>query len=181
MQLIYKVGVVARFLKLTDRRVQQLARDGIIPKPEKGKYDVVGCVHGYIDYLQARAFGKEVGSVDMYSERGRLLKLQADKAQLELDMMRSKLISADEVEELWATLLATFRARLLAVPTRAAHLVLHLKEFYAIEQSLRDLVCDVLTELARNDTHQQIRSDGAGESPKALEAPATTESQSMGG
>ena len=37
MQLLYKVAVIARFLNLTERRVQQLARDGIIPKPEKGK------------------------------------------------------------------------------------------------------------------------------------------------
>ena len=161
--------------------MQQLARDGIIPKPEKGKYDLVGCVQGYIAYLQSRAYGKETGSVDQYAERSRLIKLQADKAQLELDVMRAKLISADEVEELWATLLATFRARLLAVPTRATHLVQHLKEFYAIEQSLRDLVCDALTELARYDNHQQIRSDGAGESLKALEAAATIEGQPMGG
>lgn len=48
MQLLYKVAVIARFLNLTERRVQQLARDGIIPKPEKGKYDLVGCVQGYI-------------------------------------------------------------------------------------------------------------------------------------
>lgn len=123
MQLLYKVAVIARFLNLTERRVQQLARDGIIPKPEKGKYDLVGCVQGYIGYLQARAFGKDTGTVDMYAERGRLLRLQADRAQMELDMMRARLISADEAEELWASLLATFRARMLAVPTRAAHLV----------------------------------------------------------
>ncbi len=181
MQLLYKVAVIARFLNLTERRVQQLARDGIIPKPEKGKYDLVGCVQGYIGYLQARAFGKDTGTVDMYAERGRLLRLQADRAQMELDMMRARLISADEAEELWASLLATFRARMLAVPTRAAHLVLHLKEFYAIEQSLRDLVCDALTELARYDPEQQIRPEGVETRTETLEAPAEAESEPVGG
>jgi hypothetical protein len=57
MQLLYKVAVIARFLNLTERRVQQLARDGIIPKPEKGKYDLVGCVQGYIGYLITQPSG----------------------------------------------------------------------------------------------------------------------------
>ncbi len=104
MQLLYKVSVIARFLNLTERRVQQLARDGIIPKAEKGKYDLVGCVQGYIAYLQARAFGKDSESIDMHAERSRLLKLQADRAQMELDVMLSKLIPAEEAEELWAGL-----------------------------------------------------------------------------
>ena len=46
MQILHKVAVIARFLNLTERRVQQLARDGIIPKAEKGKYDLVRCVAG---------------------------------------------------------------------------------------------------------------------------------------
>ena len=134
-----------------------------------------------VGYLQARALGKEAGTVDMYVERGRLLKLQADRAQMELDTMRARLISADEAEELWASLLATFRARMLAVPTRAAHLVLHLKEFYAIEQSLRDLVCDALTELARYDPEQQIRPESVETRPPTLEAPAEAEGEPVGG
>ena len=181
MQLLYKVAVIARFLNLTERRVQQLARDGIIPKPEKGKYDLVGCVQGYIGYLQARAFGKDTGTVDMYAERGRLLRLQADRAQMELDMMRARLISADEAEELWASLLATFRARMLAVPTRAAHLVLHLKEFIAIEQQLRDLVRDALTELARYDPKQHSRPNGVETRPEPPESTSESEGEPVVG
>ncbi len=52
MRLLYKVAIIARFLNLTERRVQQRARDGIIPKAEKGKYDLVQCVHGYVRFLQ---------------------------------------------------------------------------------------------------------------------------------
>ena len=181
MSLTYPVKTIAKLLNLTERRVQQLARDNIIPKPDKGKYDLVGCVQGYIGYLQARAFGKETNTVDMHIERGRLLKLQADKAQMELDLMRAKLISADEAEELWASLIATFRTRMLSMPTRAAHLVLHLKEFYAIEQSLRDLVCDALTELARYETSQHSSPDGIKTSLEPLEATATAESEPVGG
>jgi hypothetical protein len=46
------IAVIARLLDLTERRVQQLARDGIIPAsartgPERGRYDLVGTVRGY--------------------------------------------------------------------------------------------------------------------------------------
>lgn len=181
MQLLYKVSVIARFLNLTERRVQQLARDGIIPKAEKGKYDLVGCVQGYIAYLQARAFGKDSESIDMHAERSRLLKLQADRAQMELDVMLSKLIPAEEAEELWAGLLATFRTRMLAVPTRAAHLVLHLKEFIAIEQQLRDLVRDALTELARYDPKQHSRPNGVETRPEPPESTSESEGEPVVG
>lgn len=54
----YPVATIAKLFNLTERRVQQLAKEGVIPKPEKGKYDLIGCVRGYIAYLQERAFGK---------------------------------------------------------------------------------------------------------------------------
>jgi len=44
---------------------------------------------------QARAFGKETSKVDMYFKRGRLIKLQTDRAQMELYTMLARLISAD--------------------------------------------------------------------------------------
>jgi hypothetical protein len=46
--------IVAKLLNVTRRRVQQLSADGIIPKPKDGKYDIVGCLTGYIKYLQGR-------------------------------------------------------------------------------------------------------------------------------
>lgn len=43
---------VARLLTITDRRVQQLAKDGYIPKPSRGLYSLVGAVQGYIRFLR---------------------------------------------------------------------------------------------------------------------------------
>lgn len=175
----YPVSTIAKLFNLTERRVQQLAKEGVIPKPEKGKYDLVGCVRGYIAYLQERAFGKTMAVGDTHQERARLLKLQADKTELEVDTIKGKLISADEAEELWASLLATFRSRMLAMPTRAAHLVSHLKEFYAIEHTLRDLVIDALTELARYDPNSRTTDAIAG--VEAPESAAETDDQPVGG
>ena len=40
----YPVSTIAKLFNLTERRVQQLASEGVIPKPERGKYDLVASV-----------------------------------------------------------------------------------------------------------------------------------------
>ena len=42
---------ISQLLKLTERRIQQLAKDGIIPKADRGEYDMIPVVHAYIDFL----------------------------------------------------------------------------------------------------------------------------------
>lgn len=47
---------IAMLLRVTPRRVNQLAADGWLPKPRKvgrnAYYPLVACVHGYIDFLK---------------------------------------------------------------------------------------------------------------------------------
>lgn len=179
MQLVYKVAVIARFLNLTERRIQQLARDGIIPKPEKGKYDLVGCVQGYTGYLQARAFGKEVIHADAHQERARLLKAQADKTELEVKTLRSELIPSDEIAAEWAGLVVAFRSRLLVLPTRGAHLATGLKEFHEIESGLRELVHEALNELSLYDP--QTISNPDFQNSEISSATSLDDGESVGG
>ena len=82
MPTSYPVSTISKLFGISERRVQQLAQDGIIPKPEKNQYELVGSVRSYINYLQQRAFGKGVGTQDTFVERARLLKAQADMAEI---------------------------------------------------------------------------------------------------
>jgi phage terminase Nu1 subunit (DNA packaging protein) len=159
------LATLAKLFNLTERRIQQLARDGIIPKPERnGRYDLVGCVQGYIKYLQDRSAGRtEIEPQDTYIERARLLKAQADKTELEVKAMNGELIAADEVESLWSGLVASFRSRLLALPVRCAHKVLSLKTYPEIESTLRAHVFEALSELSRYDPADQPPEPAAGD------------------
>ena len=150
---------------MTERRIQQLARDGVIPKPERnGRYDLIGCVQGYVKYLQERAVGRtDIEPQDTYIERARLLKAQADKTELEVMAMNGELIAADEVESLWSGLVASFRARLLALPVRCAHKVMSLKTYQEIESVLRAHVFEALSELSRYDPAASEPAIGDGE------------------
>lgn len=191
------LATLAKLFNLTERRIQQLARDGIIPKPEKsGRYDLIGCVQGYVKYLQDRASGRtEIEPQDTYIERARLLKAQADKTELEVKAMNGELIAADEIESLWSGLVASFRARLLALPVRCAHKVMSLKTYQEIESVLRAHVFEALSELSRYDPaesepatepllQQDIapESDGfAEESGEPVSPAAKSDDQPVGG
>lgn len=147
----YPVSTIAKLFNLTERRVQQLASDGVIPKAERGKYDLVASVRGYIAFLQDRAFGKEVVHVDAHQERARLLKAQADKTELEVKTIKGELMSQDQIAEQWSGYVMAARSRLLSIPIRGAHLAMGLKEFHEIKGGLEELVREALTEIAIYD------------------------------
>lgn len=158
-ELTYKVGVIASIFGVTERRVQQLAKDGIIPKPIKGNYELIGCMQGYIAFLQERAFGKDAGLLDAHQERARLLKAQADKTELEVQTMNGQLILAAEAQAEYASLVVAFRSRLSGLPTRGAHLVIGKTDFHEVKKALRELVQEALTELSLYDQITDSDSD----------------------
>ena len=53
----YPIAVISKLLDLSPRRVYQLANEGVIPRAEKGRYELVPAVRGYIRYLRDRAIG----------------------------------------------------------------------------------------------------------------------------
>jgi phage terminase Nu1 subunit (DNA packaging protein) len=175
----YKVGVIARLFGVSERRVQQLAKDGIIPKAEKGKYELVGCVRGYIGFLQERAFGKDVMTIDAHQERARLLKAQADKTEMEVRVMKRDLITVAEVKAYWAGMAVSCRARLMSFPTRGAHIATGLKEFHEVENALRDLVHEALNELSLYDPESSSSIDTRG--GEAISTAAIDEGKPVGG
>jgi phage terminase Nu1 subunit (DNA packaging protein) len=175
----YKVGVIARLFGVSERRIQQLAKDGIIPKSVKGKYELVGCVRGYIGFLQERAFGKDVMSIDAHQERARLLKAQADKTELEVKVLSRNMISVEEVKNDWSAMAVSFRSRLLGLPTRGAHLATGLKEFHEVEQALRELVHEALNELSLYDPEANSGTDT--QSSAARSASALDDGKPVGG
>lgn len=181
MQILHKVAVIARFLNLTERRVQQLAREGILPKPDKGKYDLVRCVQTYVRYLQERAYGSGVTAQDTHIERARLIKAQADKTELEVATMRNQLVAIDTVETDWLQHISACRMRLLALPTKTAFQIAVMTEPAEIERFLKRAIYEALTELANShDEPADILPDGTAEGGARVDAAARTDGERMG-
>ncbi len=96
-RMLVPVAHLAKLFNLTERRCQQLAADGIIPKSERGKYHLVESVIGYVKFLQERAYGKSETLRDSHSERTRLIMHKANLAELEHAERTGALISAEGV------------------------------------------------------------------------------------
>jgi len=148
--IYYPVETIASLLDLTVRRVQQLVKEGILPKPtERNKYDLVACVRAYVRYLR----GGEIES-DSHTQKTRLLKARAAKAEIEVQVMSGELLRFEDVEIVWMSVTGSIRSRLLSLPGKAAHAVLPLTTYQETEEELRGFVNELLTELATNDAEQ---------------------------
>lgn len=139
------VDIIAKLLDMTPRRVQQLANEGIIPKPkDRGQYEIIPCVVGYIKHIKGMLNG-EAG--DLASEKTRLTKAQAEKTEIETARLKGELVSLADAERGWSALVGAFRAKMLTLPPRASLVVLNKKE-REVERILTDMVYEALAELS---------------------------------
>ena len=93
------IGVIAKLLDLSERRVQQLSREGVIPKATRGQYDLIGSVRGYVRYLRDQAVKAQAGAPDYASERARFIRARADLAEMEAEEKRGSVLAAEDVED----------------------------------------------------------------------------------
>lgn len=104
---------------MTDRRVRQLAQQGILPRDEKGRYPLRDCVLAYIAYLKSNpdesASVKELEYRKLKAETEER-QAKADKAQLDLDERRGELISRADMYREWTGRCVELRAAMLGLP-----------------------------------------------------------------
>jgi phage terminase Nu1 subunit (DNA packaging protein) len=155
------IGVIARLLDLSERRVQQLSRDGVIPKAERGQYDLVAAVRGYVAYLRDLAVKAQGGAPDFGVERARLIKAKADIAEMEAEGRRGELLPAEAVEAAWTAILARLRARLLVLPDRLAPLCVEEATIAGVRDQIRKAVREALLELSETPV-VAAEPEGAG-------------------
>ncbi|WP_374349184.1 hypothetical protein [Chitinimonas sp.] len=84
------VDTLGKLLDLTPRRIQQLVKEGVLPRPiERGQYEVVACVRTYVRHLSTLRYAE---SDDLQAQRTRLVKAQADRAERENAIAAGNLI-----------------------------------------------------------------------------------------
>ncbi|QTX33220.1 hypothetical protein KAR29_04820 [Aminithiophilus ramosus] len=146
---------LATFLGVSERRVQQLAQEGRIPRTEHGKYPLRDSVTGYLRFLQEDS--GNINPKDLDKETTRLRRAQADKAELEVQVMRAELHPAEAVAEIWGEMIGAFRARMLAVPVKLAPRLQGEEDLGVIRERLRQGVHEALKELAGYDPERITR------------------------
>jgi phage terminase Nu1 subunit (DNA packaging protein) len=118
----------------------------------------------YCERLRTQAAGRGMsGSGDYETEKLRLTKAQADneeqkaeKSRLEVEAMRARLLDADRVLQMWTGMTAAMRARMLAIPSKGASLVMAADSQVEREGILRSLVYEALSELAEREAMDYV-------------------------
>jgi len=184
------VGTLAKLLNLTEVRIQQLAKLGVVIKGERGRYDLWASIKGYVAYLQSRNVsrpgsgvtateGAEVTGEDYQKHRARLYKAKADSAELEASLLRGRLHDADAVRKVTEDMIASARAKLLGVPRKAAGKVKGLTELAEIEATIEEPIIEALNELTQYDPSRYTKQTLQDHQP-TVEAPAEADGEPMG-
>lgn len=103
-----------------------------------------------IRWMIARETGSrdDDGNVIVFeAERARLTKEQADKAAMQNDVTRGVLVDVTEVANHWGGLLTNCKTKLLAIPTKAAPMVIGSKSLPQVRETLEKFIREALHDL----------------------------------
>mgnify|MGYP001478333768 FL=1 len=172
MATSFNIQAIAKLLKLSERRIQQLAKEGVIPKAERGKYDLIGSVQGYIDYLKAKV-GGEFTAEEVLKNKNKLLKAKAELAEIDKMKASGELISKEEVKRTWLELVQKVKQKLLSIPNKVAPVVVTVKSINEIKLILQEKIYEALYEITSDDK-------GVGKDDESNKTTAKSNNKSVG-
>ncbi|ONG56978.1 hypothetical protein BKE38_05130 [Pseudoroseomonas deserti] len=157
---VVSASVLARGLGISERRVRELRDQGVIPD-QAGKYRLGDAVLAYSNHNRP-ASGKAAGGGSEAAEsldaaRVRLINLQADAREMLNAQMRGEAVLAEDLEVVVGAIVDGVRARVLALPTRAAPVVLGLPGLAEVRDKLTELVHEVCGNLAATELSDAVK------------------------
>lgn len=178
----HSLETISKLLDLTPRRVQQLSKEGVIPKAERGRYELVPAVRGYIAYLKERSINPGVVSFD--EVRARKTAAEAELAELDLQEKKKQLVPMSEVINKWLELIGACRTRMLSIPAKLAPVVAVEESPAICKQIIEEQILESLDEISRwidadddeSDPDEVIDEGGSG----SLEATSDDDCESVG-
>lgn len=150
-------AVIAKLFGVTERRVQQLAKEGVIPAAQARpyKFDLLPTVQTYIRYLSDKVQGKEKKGADTVQAEADKLRADADLkqskariAELQLKEMEGKMHRSEDVEAVTNDLVYTIRSMVMALPGRLAMDVAQTSNANEASALIRSECHKILEELA---------------------------------
>lgn len=120
---------VAKFFGRTNRHIQQLTTDGVLPVVKKthkegNLYDLIPTIQRYIKYLQGIIDNRSKSTEEQEKQRLdaeiKLKEAKAEIAQLDLKELKAEMLRAGDVQAFIEDLAATTKSLLMGLPGRLA-------------------------------------------------------------
>jgi hypothetical protein len=142
-------GELAQALGVTERSVAARRGDRRLPVTPEGRVDLTAVIKAGVDALGKRTGpDDEDGPPDLSRERALLARAQREGQNMKNAVLRGELLPIDDVEAVTGAALDAVRAKVLALPTRAAPECLGLAELNDAKEVLTGLVHDCLADIA---------------------------------
>lgn len=133
---------LAELLRITSRRVNQLAGSGVLTRNEENQYDLPSNIDAYFQYKYASN-----EDVDYGREKAKHEAAKRQLAELELAKRNNEVHEGKDVEIIMTDMLTNLRSQLLGIPAKLAP-VLAGQDESTIMQALTDEIQSRLTELS---------------------------------
>ncbi|MCD8355875.1 MAG: hypothetical protein LUE11_04810 [Clostridia bacterium] len=161
MKQLYTCAAIARTLGITEKEIKALTKTGVIRKgiTDKGLYDLGETAREILENYRKPEEERE--NVDYTTERAKLMRIKRKDAEYSLQLRKGELHQSEEVEMILSKMMVSFKARLSAIPSRAAPQVAKMKDIADIFDLLKDLVDEALTELS--DFGKLLENENNGE------------------
>lgn len=158
-------ATLGKVLGLSERRIRELRDATVFQSSADGLYSLAEATRAYCSHMRPAsgrgAAGGAAGAESLDAARIRLLEEQADAQAMKNAIQRGELIPKQDVVAGMQVAFANARARLLAIPTAAAPLVIGMTSLGAVKDKLTDLVHEACRELAETRAVPTKRTKGS--------------------
>ncbi|WP_242221678.1 hypothetical protein [Shinella zoogloeoides] len=160
---------VAVLLGLTERRIRQLADDGIAVRIAHGQYDGAKTIQNYVSSMTGPAKTRDE-ALDEAKEAARLKKEQADNWELKNAKLRNELLPVDEVVRVWSEQIAYVKSGLLSVVPRVRQrIALSNEDAEAIDKEIREAMTKLADGVDIYDADSDDPEEGDVDVPSSAE------------
>ncbi len=147
---------LSSFFKLSERRIQQLTQEGILPTVKRtrdgNQYDLIPTIQRYIYYLQDLVNNRVKSSEEQERQRLdaeiKLKEAKAEIAQLDLKELRAEMLRAEDVQAYVEDLAATTKSLLMGLPGRLAMDLANATTAAERSETIEEAIFEVLNQLS---------------------------------
>ena len=149
MKYLITTNEIAEIFSLSERRIQQLTKEGVLKNTSRGKYNLKESIKDFIKYKIELSRSKYSScEIDISEARRRKEVAEAELKEIELKKTKEELVSEEEVIENWIKLLSIVKTRLLAMPNKLAPMLIGVESIGEIKEYLSNEVIAALNEMA---------------------------------
>lgn len=148
--LTVSAAVLGNIFGVTDRRIRQMAEEGIIVRAAKGRYNLVDSLKNYILSLKLAVDSNDSdnpdGELNFEEEKALHERVKRHISEMKLQTMKGELHKADDVRHVMTDMLSSFKIRMMNIPAKVAP-VLEDRDAGYIKERLTSEVTEALNEL----------------------------------